>query len=321
MPAPRAPAPRAPAPRVPAPRVPARPAPVARTSLALALLALAPACCGDGRPAVLERRGPTPPPPSGGPAATPAPARPPQSRGLALSPHLALGVPADANPADDRLLLKPQYALSYNAARHGANWVSWNLNASHFGEAKRHQGKFLVDEQLPPGLYRVRHEDYTDSGFDRGHMVRSEERTRSPEDNRATFLLTNILPQTHDLNGGPWLRFEEHCRELARRGKELFVVAGPLYAADPPRIGRGVAVPEAFFKVVVALERGQGPEGVGPNTRVIAVRMPNARGILADDWRRYRTRVDDVERASGYDLLSDVAEATQALVEARVDAE
>ena len=42
-----------------------------------------------------------------------------------------------------------------------------------------------------------------------------KERTRSPEDNRATFLLTNILPQTHDLNGGPWLRLEEHCRELA----------------------------------------------------------------------------------------------------------
>jgi endonuclease G len=155
-------------------------------------------------------------------------------------------------------------------------------------------------------------------------MVRSEERTATVEDNRASFLLTNILPQTHDLNAGPWLRLEEHCQELARRGKDLYVVAGPLYGANPPRIGRGgggVAVPEAFFKVVAVLERGQGASDVGPNARVIAVRMPNVKGVMGDDWRRYRTRVDDVEKASGYDLLSDVAEATQAVIEARVDAE
>ncbi|HEU4406585.1 MAG TPA: DNA/RNA non-specific endonuclease [Polyangiaceae bacterium] len=293
--------------------------PAARALAAPALLALALASCGND--AVLDRDRPKPPrtdaakpPPAGG--------RPASGRGRQTSPHLALGVPADADPSDDQLLVKPQYALSYNPKRNGANWVGWNLNASHFGPAKRHQGKFLVDEQLPAGVYRVRHEDYTDSGFDRGHMVRSEERTATPDDNRATFLLTNILPQTHDLNAGPWLRLEEHCQELARRGKDLYVVAGPLYAQNPPRIGRGgVAVPEAFFKVVAVLERGQGAADVGPGTRVIAVRMPNVKGISSDEWRRYRTRVDDVEKASGYDLLSDVAEATQAAIEARVDAE
>lgn len=293
-----------------------------RAALAPALaLALAAACGNDTR-AVWQRDPAREPAPGATTAPPPAAGRPASNRGRQLSPHLALGAPADADPSDDRLLVKPQYALSYNPRRHGPNWVSWALDASHFGPAKRHGGKFLVDEQLPPGVYRVRHEDYTDSGFDRGHMVRSEERTASPDDNRATFLMTNILPQTHDLNAGPWLRLEEHCQDLARRGKSLAVVAGPIYAADPPRIGRGgVAVPEAFFKVVAVLERGQGAADVGPATRVIAVRMPNVKGVSADDWRRYRVRVDDVERASGYDLLPDVAEAVQGVVEARVDAE
>lgn len=299
--------------------MPARPLTPTRT-LAWLALAAAPACCGNDRRAVLQGNPPKSSAPAG-PTAAPSTPRPASGQGRVLSPHLSLGVPTDADPSDDLRLIKPQYALSYNPGRNGANWVSWNLNATHFGPAKRHQGKFLVDEQLPPGTYRVRHEDYTDSGFDRGHMVRSEERTATPDDNRSTFLLTNILPQTHELNAGPWLRLESYCQELTRNGKELFVVAGPLYAANPPRIGRGVAVPESFFKVVVVLERGQSAAHVGPTTRVIAVRMPNITGVSADDWRRYRTRVDELERASGYDLLTDVAESTQALVEARLDTE
>ncbi|HEU4538264.1 MAG TPA: DNA/RNA non-specific endonuclease, partial [Polyangiaceae bacterium] len=67
--------------------------------------------------------------------------------------------------------------------------------------------------------------------------------------------------------------------------------------------------------------RGQSAADVGPATRVVAVRMPNVTGVASDDWRRYRTRVDEIERASGYDLLSDVAPAVQAAVEARVDNE
>lgn len=297
------------------------PAARAHAALALVFFVAVSACCGTERTAVLDRDV-KPPKNEGG--AKPAPTgggRPASNHGRQISPHLALGVPTDADPSDDLQLVKPQYALSYNPKRNGANWVGWNLNASHFGPAPRHQGKFLVDDQLPPGVYRPRHDDYTDSGFDRGHMVRSEERTVSPEENRTTFLMTNILPQTHDLNAGPWLRLEEHCQDLSKRGKDLFIVAGPLYGANPSRIGKGVAVPEAFFKVITVLERGQGAADVSANTRVIAVRMPNVKGIISDDWKRYRTRVDDVEKASGYDLFSDIAEATQAVVEARVDNE
>ena len=71
------------------------------------------------------------------------------------------------------------------------------------------------DDMLPAGWYRVQDHDYAGSGYDRGHMVRSEERTRSPEDNKTTFYLTNVLPQTHELNAGPWLRLEDYCQDLA----------------------------------------------------------------------------------------------------------
>jgi endonuclease G len=255
------------------------------------------------------------------------PAGPASPGGLGAPPsdHLALGVPAwtgrgQRDPDDDHLMIKPQYALSYNRTRNGANWVSWHLSAAWFGDVPRHRGRFLVDEALPAGWYRAQHDDYTGSGYDRGHMVRSEERTRSVEDNKATFLMTNILPQQHDLNAGPWLRLEERCQHLAQKeGRDVHIVAGGLFGGRPDAIGKSIAVPEAFFKIIVVLDRGQAARGVGPAARVIAVIMPNESGMLDEGWGRYRTSVDAIEQRAGYDFLTAVPEPVQRAIEARVD--
>src|SRR5436853_1633029 len=50
------------------------------------------------------------------------------------SPNLALGNPSDATTEptskDNFLILKPQYALSYDDDKGQANWVSWRLRES-----------------------------------------------------------------------------------------------------------------------------------------------------------------------------------------------
>lgn len=227
------------------------------------------------------------------------------------SPHLALGTPADADPTDDHLILRRQYAVSYNARRNGPNWAAWRLVAADYGGQERHKGHFLSDDALPAGWYRVRHADYDRTGFDRGHLVRSEDRTASRADNDATFILTNVLPQRHGLNAGPWLRLEDHCRALAQNdGRQLYVAAGAVWGARPATIGHAVAVPEAFWKVVVVLAPGQGPEAVTERTRVIAVVMPNVE-TPSPRWESYRVSLAEVERQSGYRLLDRVPDAVR----------
>jgi endonuclease G len=53
------------------------------------------------------------------------------------SVHLLLGNPSQATlvstNASNYLMLKPEYALSYNRARGLPNWVSWQLNATWLG--------------------------------------------------------------------------------------------------------------------------------------------------------------------------------------------
>jgi endonuclease G len=221
---------------------------------------------------------------------------------------------------------KPQYVLSYNNARGGANWVAWNLNESWYGTVERKQGQFITDMSLPDGFQRITHNDYTGSGYDRGHMVRSEERTRTREDNDATFLMTNILPQTHDLNAGPWLSLETYCEVLAKKkNHELYLIAGGIYDKNPEYLkGKGngrVAIPKSTWKIVVVLERGQGLESVNKETRVIAVNMPNEQGkeFKKSGWRKYLTTVDELERLTGYDFLSNVPPDIQAVIESKTD--
>lgn len=243
--------------------------------------------------------------------------------------HLSFGTPADATPADDVLIRKDQFALSYNALRGGPNWVSWNLNATQFGAAER-CNCFTPDGDLPAGVYRVTDRDYRGSGYDRGHMVQSENRTDTDQENAVTFLLTNILPQASNTNSGPWLRLENALNDSARvAGREVYVVAGGEYSAAPETLkGEGrVAVPEWVWKVAVVVDGGEGVADVASagEVRVIAARMPNdtvgARFIRRHAWEQYATTVDEIEERTGYDVLAALPNHIEWLVEAGLGSE
>jgi endonuclease G len=242
-----------------------------------------------------------------------------QAEGPVYRSHVEFGTPRDRTPADDHLMEKRQYVLSYNPRRNVANWVSWNLNRTHFGDEPRSPA-FMADSALPARFTRVTSSDYTRSGYTRGHMVRSEERTATPEDNVATFLLTNIVPQTQDLNAGPWLGLERYLQEQAQReGREIYVISGGIFPAQPQTLnGRGkVAIPTSTWKIAVLLPFGRGLADVktARDLRVIAVDMPNVNGIATRPWRDYLTTVDALEQATGYDFLDRLPDAIEAEVE------
>lgn len=244
--------------------------------------------------------------------------------------HLIMGTPSpatnDPTNEDDYLLIRRQYALSYNNSKRIANWVSWQLNESWLGNVDR-CSSFSPDSDLPGNFVAVRPNDYSGSGFSRGHMTRSGDRSNNTIDNCATFYMTNILPQTQDNNGGPWLQLENLSKELAQQGKELYIVAGGNGKGGTglkgfaTEIGKSrVTVPATVWKVVVILDRpGLGNRGVTEKTRVIAVNMPNIVGIQKKSYRDYLTTVDELETLTGYDFLSDVPEAIQKVIEARKD--
>ncbi len=235
------------------------------------------------------------------------------------SPHLLLGNPSDAGEdPNNYLMIKPQYALSYNQERGTPNWVSWQLNSKWLGDAER-QDDFRSDPSLPEGWEKVTTSDYTNSGYDRGHMAPSADRTANVEDNSATFLMTNIVPQTAKNNRGVWKDLEEYCRDLVEEGKELYITAG-VYGqqkkfGDDPKI----TAPSSVWKVIVVMDKPvRSLRAVSKDTQVIAVDIGN-RSNLSSDWRKYRVSVDQIETKTGYNLLNLVPKSIQEAIESRVD--
>ncbi|HXH69007.1 MAG TPA: DNA/RNA non-specific endonuclease [Pyrinomonadaceae bacterium] len=236
---------------------------------------------------------------------------------------LLLGNPTNATTdianENNYLMIKPQYSLSYNRSKAEANWVAWRLDASWLGSTPR-QDDFRPDPQLPADWYHVLPEDYSGSGYDRGHMTPSGDRTRSIPDNSATFLMTNILPQIAANNQGAWEEFETYCRTLAQAGNELYIVSGGAGVAGTIAGGK-IVVPQVTWKVVLVLPNGDNDlQRINRATRTIGIIVPNQPPLdINAPWRNFRVSVNVVETLTGYNFFSNIPKNTQELIERKKD--
>jgi endonuclease G, mitochondrial len=234
--------------------------------------------------------------------------------------HLAPGNPsnATANPANanNYLLSNKYYAVSYNRQKAIANWVSWRLVKNGFGDASR-QNDFRPNQNLPNGWTQIMPNDYSGSGFDRGHLCPSADRSSSIESNSSTFLMTNIAPQTHDLNTGPWEKLETYSRSLAKRNNTLYIITGQY--GDDGKVRNKLTIPTNFWKIVVILPNNGEVSAINRETRIIAVDMPNVDGIGQQNWRDFKTTVRQIEQKTGYNFLSNVPQNIQDALETKAD--
>lgn len=245
--------------------------------------------------------------------------------------NMALGNPSGAKSdvamPNNYLMVKTDYTLSYNRDKGTSNWTSWHLSSAWLGATDR-TDKFTGDLTLPSGWYVVGNSDYSGSGFDRGHLCPSGDRTYSVPENEETFLMTNMMPQAPYNNQQPWRILEDYCRSLASAGNELYIIAGPqgqggvgsLGGVTNTIAGGKVVVPAYTWKIIVVIPNGQNDLArIGTGTRVIAVWIPNTHTGLTTAWGTNRTTVDYIESQTGFDFLSNVPVAIQSVIEARKD--
>jgi endonuclease G len=247
---------------------------------------------------------------------TPTPTPPPSS-----SVHLTMGNPsnavANASYPTNYLMEKPQYAMSYHRDNGRPNWVSWHLDSSWLGSTPR-QDSFAPDTSLPAGWYQVKANDFSGSGYDRGHMCPSADRTKTVADNDSTFLMSNMIAQAPDNNQRGWATLETYCRTIAGTTNELYIISGG-YGTSGYLANGNVAIPSSTWKVIMVLPKGTNDVSrVTTSTRLIAIVMPNQNGI-SSDWRSFRVSVDYVESLTGYNFFSNVPDSIENVIEATVD--
>lgn len=220
--------------------------------------------------------------------------------------HVYGGAPR--GPAGVRVLANLGYVVGYSDALGNPLWAAYRAPDSEPAAAPPRPGEFSLDLR---SAARIEPADYAGSGYDRGHLAPNFViATRYGRRAQAeTFLMTNITPQRHALNSGPWRELEQRIATgYAARFGEVWVVAGPVFGANPPRLRRRVAVPEACYMILIDESAGR--------VRATAYLFPQttpAEGRLDD----YLVSIDEIERRTGLDFLPELPDAAEAALESR----
>ena len=208
------------------------------------------------------------------------------------------GLPLSQRPLSNLTHLENEaYAVGYDEEMENPSWVAYRLGYNPQGQTAKRPSGFNADTRTGA---KVTHDDYTYSGYDRGHMAPNYAIgvVYGANAQRETFLMSNIVPQRPSLNRGPWKDLEQLiAKEYLRDCEELWVITGPIYRGNLERLESGVAIPSHFFKIIIDVLEGQ-------NLRAIAFIMPQV--IQSDDLSKYLSSVDDIEDATQLDFFSEL---------------
>ncbi len=209
-----------------------------------------------------------------------------------------------AGPAT--LLQNRAYSVGYSDALRNPLWSAYRI----FDGPPASSGDRPAFKTDTRTRAKVKHRDFTHSGFDRGHLAPNHGiATRYGRAAQVeTFLLSNIIPQTPRVNRYLWRELE---RRVADRYSDCFgevwVVCGPVFEAPVERLDSGVAVPSHYYKIIAAEHNGR--------LRVMAFLV----GRKIPPYSRLRkclVSVDEIERRTGLDFFPALPASAQNALEA-----
>ncbi len=192
------------------------------------------------------------------------------------------------------------YTASYNHRTLVPDWVAYELTADEVDGTWNTSYPFSRDPDVANP--KASREDYSNSGWDKGHMAPRADMKWSAQALEESFYFTNVCPQNRSMNSGAWNRIEMLARNVAKRYGSVYIVCGPMFGEGEPRtIGKGrVHVPDAFFKALLVQSR-TGYHAVG----FVVKNQPET-----SRPREYAVSVDSLEVLIGRDLFPQLPDAT-----------
>jgi endonuclease G len=152
-------------------------------------------------------------------------------------------------------ICREAYLSAYDAQAKIPRFVMWTLTPGHALGCVARSNAFAADQSIQGGAVPA---DYAGTGYDKGHMAPDGDQSWDQQVEFESFLMTNMSPQAGSLNRGIWKLLETSVRGWAVQGNHTFnIVSGGLYNAQDKKIGDGVVVPHAFYKLVIDQNTGQ----------------------------------------------------------------
>jgi endonuclease G len=158
---------------------------------------------------------------------------------------------------------------------------------------------------------RISPNDYKASGYDRGHLAPNSAISSQygREAQLETFLMSNIVPQSPDLNRKVWQRLEKMENDYAQNLETVWIITGPIFDPHIQHIKNQVEVPDALFKILFDEQKG--------TVRTLAFIIPQTvQGNEPLD--RFLTSIDEIEKLTGLDFLAPLSDENEDKLEAAV---
>lgn len=223
--------------------------------------------------------------------------------------HVYGGPPQPVNLAGGtvRVLVNTGYVVGYSDTLGNPVWAAYRLHDVELKGAPSRPEKFTVDSRT---VARIAPGDYARSDYDRGHLAPNygiATRYGRPAQVE-TFRMSNITPQRHRLNAGLWQTLEQKiATSYPGRFGEVWVLAGPVFGPQPKRLKGRVAVPDAFFMIVVDESDGR--------VRTQAFLLPQE--PVSERLDSYLVSIDEIERRTGLDFLAALPDDAETALESR----
>ncbi len=208
----------------------------------------------------------------------------------------------------DAIVTHDFYMLSYSEPHEQSEWVAYRLEKAHLTYDDRERPYFLEDPKVATKSADWR--NYRGSGYDGGRLCPAGDRRFSEYAYNETFYTSNISPQRNDFNSGIWNRLELQVRQWCKRYGTLYIITGGVLENRLTEIGmEDVAIPEAFFKVVL---RKKGNEYL-----VLAFLIPHEES--AKPLSEFLIPVDELETITGLDFFHKLNDELEDKIEQQPD--
>ncbi|MBV5277849.1 MAG: DNA/RNA non-specific endonuclease [Campylobacteraceae bacterium] len=215
-----------------------------------------------------------------------------------------------------RILRNEAYMVGYSDIRGNPLWVAYKLKhvPYHAPHLKR-PDNFSMDIR---NLTFIKSSDYTNSGYDRGHMAPNHAISvlYGKAAQEETFLMTNITPQKANLNQKIWQKLEEmELNKFTEEFKEVWVYTGPIFNKETQRLKSSffVEIPDAFYKIFIGIKEDK-------SVRALSFIMPQT-VKPHDRIEKYMVSINEIEKQSGFDFLHELEDTMEEKIESEVERE
>lgn len=136
-------------------------------------------------------------------------------------------------------------------------WTCYQLYAGNMQKNVTRTNSFADDTEIP-SAYQSHKSDYESSDFSKGHLCPSADRLCSTEQNKQTFLMSNMQPQYQNHNGILWANLEEKVRSWASSCDTLYVVKAATIRSDQvysTKLNNRLPVPKYFYMALLAYDK------------------------------------------------------------------